>query len=147
MGTMQAGIRLINNKIKFSSAVSGKPEIITDSKPPYGDGDGYYPTELLLISFGTCAGGTVLSLLRRFGRTVDGVEIQMYGSVREEHPKCFSRIDMEMAIASPDATADDCKTALMLTEKKYCPVWAMLRGNVETKTLCKLNGETVETHG
>lgn len=146
MEILEANIRLVNKKLRLSSASKGKGEIITDYLPPQGDGEGYYPSELFLISFGTCAGGTILSLLRRFGRTIDGFSIKMQGELREEHPKCFSKIIMEIWIASQDATMEDCEKASLLTEKKYCPVWAMIKGNVEVDTVFQLNGDSITVH-
>jgi putative redox protein len=130
METLEANIRLMNDKMLLSSTSPGRNEIITDYFPPYGDEGGYYPSELFLISLGTCAGGTILSLLRRFGKTIDAYCIKMLGALRDEHPKGFHKITMEFWITSPDAAMEDCEKASMLAEKKYCPVWAMIKGNV-----------------
>lgn len=137
--TMEAKIRLTNQKLRFSAAAREKTEIITDYVPPYGDDDGYYPLEVFLVSLGTCAGGTILSLLRKFGRNIDAFEINMRGESRTEHPKSFSRIHMEISVTSRDATEDDIQKATRMSEEKYCPVWAMIRGNVEVKSTFLLN--------
>jgi putative redox protein len=139
--TMTAKIRLMNQKLRFSAAAPEKPEIITDYIPPYGDDEGYYPLEVFLISFGTCAGGTILTMLRKFGRTIASFEINMRGESRNEHPKSFSVIHMEILVVSPDATEDDVQKAIGLSEEKLCPVWAMVRGNVEVKPTFRLNGQ------
>jgi putative redox protein len=34
-------------------------------------------------------------------------------------------------LKSPDTTEDDLKKVLKLSEETYCPVWALLKGNVE----------------
>ena len=138
MDILEANVRLVNEKMRLSSESNGKYEIITDYLPPYGDGDGYLPSELFLISFGTCAGGTILSLLRRFGKTIEGFSIKLQGQLRDEHPKSFSVIMMEIWITSGDVLMDDCEKASLLTEKKYCPLWALIRGNVEVKTVFHL---------
>ena len=137
---MQTRIRLLNDKLRFSSVTPGKYEIITDYLPPYGEGDGYYPMELFLVSLGTCAGGTILSLVRKFGRTVNAYEVHMTGQERDEHPKSFSVIHMDIYAESPDATMDDFEKAKVMTEKKYCPIWAMIRGNVELTATFHLKG-------
>ncbi len=134
-GILKANIKLLNDKLRFSSAAPGKYEIITDYLPPYGEGDGYYPMELFLVALGTCAGGTILSLVRKFGRTIESYEVQMTGEERGEHPKSFSFIHMDIHVKSPDAVIEDFEKANIMTEKKYCPVWAMIRGNVEVETV------------
>jgi putative redox protein len=138
-GILKTNIRLLNDKLRFSSAAPGKYEIITDYLPPFGNGDGYYPMELFLVALGTCAGGTILSLVRKFGRKIESYEIRMTGEEKEEHPKSFSVIHMDIYVQSPDAGMDDFEKANIMTEKKYCPVWAMIRGNVEVVTAFHLN--------
>ena len=136
--TITTKIRLANHKLRFSATAREKPEIITDYVAPYGDDDGYYPLEVFLISFGTCAGGTILTLLRKFGRNIDDFEINLRGESRTEHPKSFSVIHMEISVVSIDATEDDIQKAARMSEEKYCPVWAMIRGNVEVKSVFRL---------
>lgn len=139
--TMAVKIHLTNQKLRFLATAPEKPEIITDYVPPYGDDDGYYPLEVFLISFGTCAGGTILTLLRKFGRSIDNFEIYIRGESRDEHPKSFSSIQMEISVTSPDATEDDIQKATRMSEEKFCPVWAMIRGNVEVKSVIRLIGK------
>ena len=136
---MEAKIRLTNQKLRFSAAAPEKPEIVTDYVPPYGDDEGYYPLEVFLISFGTCAGGTILTFLRKFGRNIEEFEINLQGESRMEHPKSFSTIHMEISVTSPDATEEDIQKAARMSEEKFCPVWAMIRGNVEVKSVFRLN--------
>lgn len=138
-GILKTNIRLQNEKLRFSATAPGKYEIITDYLPPYGEGDGYYPMELFLVALGTCAGGTILSLVRKFGRAIESYEVRLTGEEKDEHPKSFSQIRMDIYIKSPDAQIDDFEKAGVMTEKKYCPVWAMIRGNVEVVTTFHLN--------
>jgi putative redox protein len=59
------------------------------------------------------------------------LSISVRGTQREEHPLAFARIDMELTVTSSDATEDDVKLAIAKSEEKFCPVWAMIKGNVE----------------
>ncbi len=139
METLEAHIRLMNDKLLLSSYSPGRGEVVTDYLPPYGEGSGYFPSELFLISLGTCSGGTILSLLRRFGKQVDSYSINMLGTLRDEHPKSFSEITMEFYITSRDVNMEDCEKASLLAEKKYCPIWAMIKGNVQVEAKFHLN--------
>jgi putative redox protein len=127
---LEAKIQLLNEGVKFKSTVEGKPEIITDYLPPYGDGLSILPLELFLISFGTCAGGVILPLLRRMGKHVQDFKILIQGKRREEHPLCFEKIKFTISVTSADVTDEDIKKAMELAEGKLCPVWAMIKGNV-----------------
>jgi putative redox protein len=128
---LEANVKLINDKIKFECTAGDQPPIITDYIPPLGDNKGYMPLQVFLISFATCAGGTVASLLRKFRKDVSGLSIAVRGAQREEHPLSFARIELVFTVTSADATEDDVKLAIAKSEEKYCPVWAMIKGNVE----------------
>ncbi len=127
---LEAKIQLLNDGVKFKSVVEGKPEIITDYLPPYGDGLSVLPLELFLISFGTCAGGVITPMLRKMGKQVLNFGIVVQGKRREEHPLCFEEIKLIISVTSPDITEEDVKKVLVLAEEKICPVWAMIKGNV-----------------
>jgi hypothetical protein len=40
---IEASVKLIDNKVKFSATAEGNPEIILDYIPPLGSGKGYMP--------------------------------------------------------------------------------------------------------
>jgi len=130
---LEAKIQLLNEGVKFKSLVEGKPEIITDYLPPYGDGLSLLPLELFLISFGTCAGGVISPILKKMGRHVRDLQITVQGKRREEHPLCFSEIKLVISVTSEDVTEEDLTKVMKLAEEKICPVWAMLKGNVDVK--------------
>jgi Predicted redox protein, regulator of disulfide bond formation len=131
---LEAKIKLINDKIKFSCQSKDNTKIITDYIPPLGDNEGYMPLELFLISLATCTSGTLLPLLRRMRKTIDGFEMKIEGTRKEQHPTAFSRILMDIQIQSDDMEKDDLEKALRLAEETYCPVWAMIKNNVTVET-------------
>lgn len=135
---VEAKVKLINDKIKFSCKAKDNPEIIADYIPPLGNNEGYMPLELFLISLAACTSGTVLPLLRAMRKTISGFEMKIEGVRREEHPTCFSRIIMDMEIRSNDLEPGDLDKALKLVEEKYCPVWAMIKNNVAVETKYKI---------
>jgi putative redox protein len=135
---VEAKVKLINDKIKFSCKAKDNPEIIADYIPPLGNNEGYMPLELFLISLAACTSGTVLPLLRAMRKTISGFEMKIEGVRREEHPTCFSRIIMDMEIRSNDLEPGDLDKALKLVEEKYCPVWAMIKNNVVVETKYKI---------
>lgn len=127
---LEARIKLINDQIKFSCTAKENPEIITDYIPPLGNNEGYMPLELFLISLATCTSGTILPLLRRMRKTIDGFEMKIEGTRRDQHPTSFSQIIMDMQFRSNDLENQDIEKALKLAEETYCPVWAMIKNNV-----------------
>jgi putative redox protein len=105
-----------------------------DYTPPLGDGQGYMPLELLLMSLAYCSGGTLSFLLRKMGKNIAGVAVHAKGERRDTSPTSFRNISLEFELYSKDAGDADVKKALTLAEESVCAVWAMLKGNVEIMT-------------
>jgi putative redox protein len=135
---LEAVVELINQKVKFKGIADSKDPIIIDYIPPVGDGDGYTSLELLLLSFSSCSATSVLSLLRKMKKNIAAFKVKANGIRRETHPLSFEKINLEFIINSSDATETDVHKAIQLSEETYCPVWAMLKNNVEIKTNCQI---------
>jgi putative redox protein len=137
--TLEASLALVNEKM-HCIAFAGKNEPIhTDYVPPFGDNLGYMPLQLFLISLGSCAAGAVMVLLRKMQKNVTGLEVKVSGVRREIHPTSFKEITLEFHMVSPDVTTADMDRAIALSEASICPVWAMVKGNVEVKTLYEIH--------
>jgi putative redox protein len=130
---LNTSITLINEKLHFKAKVGDNEPISIDYTPPLGDNLGYTSLELLLLSLSSCVGSAVLTFLRKMRKTINGCEIQANGIRKEEHPTCFKSILLTINLKSADITEDDMKKVIKLSEDTYCPVWAMLKGNVEVE--------------
>ena len=129
---------LINDKLNFKGIVENNVPISIDYTPPLGDNLGYTSLELQLLSLTSCIGSSILTFLRKMRKTIIGCEINAKGIRKEEHPTCFKTIFIEINVNSPDVTAEDLDKVIKLSEDTYCPVWAMLKGNVEIDVKCKI---------
>ena len=135
MSVISVDLHTIDDKVKFAAVSRENPEIVLDYFPPYGEGKGYTSLELLLVSLGSCLSTTVITLMRdRMRKSVAGLSLRATGTTRETHPKAFTHIQLEMELTSPDAGDEDLRKAIAVSEEKLCPVWAMLKGNVEIQT-------------
>lgn len=132
---LAANLSLINQKLHIRAQAGNFEPIDTDYIPPYGDEKGYMPLQLFLISFGACASGAVLTILRRMQKTITGFDMKISGVRRTEHPTSFSSIKVEYYIKSPDVLQSDVEKALALSEQSICPVWAMIKGNVDVESV------------
>lgn len=132
MDTLTVKMQTIDEKTMFSATARENPEIIIDYFPPAGTGNGYTSLELFMTSFGSCVSTTVLSLLRyRMKKKVDGVVAEVQGTVREEHPKALKHILLTLTFKSKELSKAEAQEALKVAEDKLCPVWSMIKGNVE----------------
>jgi len=133
-GQLYASVNLLNQKVKFEGTAGEKAPITIDYIPPIGDGEGYTSLELLLISLASCSGTTMVSLLRRMQKAVTGLKVNASGVRREQHPTGFKTIELQFIINSKDVTNEDVQKAVQLSEESLCPVWAMVKNNVEITT-------------
>jgi putative redox protein len=129
-------IHLTNQKIQFTGVSRANPDrpISFDYKAPIGDGQGYNGLELLLMSLSGCSATAIVYLLRKMGKDVSGLQVNAKGVRRDQPPIKFEKIFLEFIVNSRDAKEEDIQKAIQLAEGSVCPVWQMIKGNVEVKT-------------
>jgi len=130
---LTTSINLLNDRLHFEGNVEGNDPISIDYIPPLGDNLGFTSLELFLFSLSSCLGSSVLIFLRRMSKTISGFEIISSGIRKEEHPTGFKTITLQLMVKSPDVTAEDLDKVIKLSEETYCPVWSMIKGNVDIK--------------
>jgi len=132
MDTLNVKLQTIDEKTMFSATARENPEVIIDYFPPIGSGKGYTSLELFMISFGSCISSTLLSLMRyRMKKRVDGVAVEVEGTVREEHPRALNHILLNLTFRSKELSKTEALEVLKAAEDKMCPVWSMIKGNVD----------------
>ena len=128
---LNTSIVLVNDKLQFKGTVDNNDPISIDYVPPLGDNLGYTSLELLLLSLSSCIGSSILTLLRKKRKNIEGLEMHCKGIRKSEHPTCFETIFVKINLKSPDSTEEDLEKIMKLSEATYCPVWAMMKGNVD----------------
>jgi len=132
---LEISLKSIDDKVKYSAASRANPEVVVDYFPPYGTGEGYTSLELLLVSFASCVSSTLSIILKgQMQRKITSISAKTKGYVKDEHPKALSKIELELHIESNDAQEADVEKTLAALESKLCPVWSMIKGNVEIET-------------
>lgn len=120
----------LRGKVHLTGRGHTPHEVQIDYIPPFGEDDGFMSLELLLISLASCSGHAVLLLLRKMGKTVDGLVVKAVGNRREEHPTVITDVELDFRLQGDALDAASVEKAIQLAEETYCPVWAMLKGNV-----------------
>jgi putative redox protein len=131
---LEATVNLTNQKVQFTGISRSNPEIICDYDPPLGDGQGYTGLELLLISLAACSGTTIIALLRKMGKNIDGFKVNAKGLRRDEHPTSLQKIFLEFILNSKDTEEPEIQEAIQQSQETYCPVGNMLKNSVEIIT-------------
>jgi putative redox protein len=135
---LTVSLNLVNDRLHFIGKAGENDSISIDYIPPLGDNLGYTSLELLLLSLASCTCSTILPMLRRMNRTINGLEITSSGIRKEQHPTGFKMRTIEMSIKSLDTTAADMDRVISLSKETYCPVWDMLKGNVDIEVKYKI---------
>jgi putative redox protein len=84
------------------------------------------PMETVLESLAACMAMDVLPILRKQRRTITDFWVDLTAERAKEHPRVFTKIEMDIHLVSPDATERELERAIELSETKYCSVSAML---------------------
>ena len=120
----------LQGKVHLTGRGHTPHEVQIDYIPPFGEDDGFMSLELLLISLARCSGHAVLLLLRKMGMTVNGLEVGATGTRRDEHPTMITDVELDFRLQGEGLDVASVEKAIQLAEETYCPVWAMLKGNV-----------------
>ena len=135
---LEASVNLLNNKLHFLGKAGENEPVHLDYTAPIGDNLGYMPLQIFLMSLAACAGGSVLYLLRREGKIITGLDVRATGTRRMTHPTSFSKIVLDFEIKSDGLTDMVMQKAISDSEETYCPIWAMIKNNVEVVSNFKI---------
>ena len=103
--------------------------VVMDSLPEAGgEGVGFKPTELLLISLAGCTAVDVISILGKKRQKVTHFSVEVEGAQREEYPQYFTDIKLVYKIKGENIDEAAVQRAIELSEQKYCSVRATLAG-------------------
>ncbi len=99
-----------------------------DTTPEFdGDSSATKPLELLLIALGGCTGMDIVPLFKKMRQDVTTVELNISAERAEEHPRVYTRIDIEYVVSGRNLEEDKVKRAVDLSQERYCSVSAMLK--------------------
>jgi putative redox protein len=91
-----------------------------------GDNDGLRPMELIGIGLAGCTAMDVISILNKKKQKINNFEVLVHAETASEHPKVFTKIEIEYVVTGEDIDPEAVKRAVELSETKYCPAQAMM---------------------
>jgi putative redox protein len=110
------------------------------------DWTGVSPMEVVLLGLGGCTGLDVISTLRKMRQEVTGYAVRVRGERRDEHPRIYTRIEVEHELRGRELKESSVKRAIALSAGKYCSVSAMLEVNAELTLTYRIVEDTTGTH-
>nr|MBP9028108.1 OsmC family protein [Aminivibrio sp.] len=67
-----------------------------------------------------------------------GFEVRAKGARSEKPPIKLEKISVEFVLESKDAEEKDLRRAVQLAEESLCPVWQLIKNNVEVVPECRV---------
>ena len=89
------------------------------------------PMELILMALAGCGSMDILPILKKKRVDVDDFEVNVSAERSTEHPKVFTKINIEYVFYGKNIQSADVERAIELSYTKYCSVHAMLKTSVE----------------
>lgn len=135
---IKVSLELIDKKMKFQGCSENKEFIKTN----YIHGEisiEHTPLELFLISLSSCLGGTVSALLRTQNKDIKKLIIESKSKREKEHPTGFKKILIKLYLESNNTDIKELEAVIKIAEEKICPVWSMIKGNVEIIVNASIN--------
>jgi putative redox protein len=118
---LEKGMRLAGiNELGLITYFDTHPEVGGEDTAPT-------PLEVMLQSLAGCTAMDVISMLRKRRKTIDDFSIDLEAERAQEHPKVFTKVKMTYNLKSPDATVEEFKNVITLSQEKYCSVSAMFK--------------------
>ncbi|MBN2030895.1 OsmC family protein [bacterium] len=106
--------------------------VILDTDKKYDGSEGAAkPMEMILMGLGGCSGMDILSILKKMHIDVLDFEIRIQAVQADEHPRIFTKIDIEYVFGCDEVDIEKLEKAIRLSHEKYCPVMAMFKEDVQ----------------
>ena len=138
MATSKAYLKQVKG-ITFAGKTDSNHWITVDGPENFGGSDaGIRPKELLLLSLAGCTASDVVSILKKKRVKLDDFEINISAEMTEEHPKVFTKIDLEYVFYGDNIKEKDVERAIDLSQTTYCGVTAMLEKVLEINHTYKI---------
>ena len=122
------GKDIVNTKwlgeMAFEGDINGH-KIVIDADPAVGVQDkGPRPKPFMLLALGGCTAMDVISILKKMRVEVDSFNVRVEGYLTDEHPKHFYKMHVIYEFTGKNLPVDKLKTAIELSEERYCGVSA-----------------------
>jgi putative redox protein len=91
-----------------------------------GSEDGFRPLELIAAGLAGCTAMDVISILQKKRQAVTAFEVHVHARRAEQHPRVFTRADIEYYIIGSQVDQTAVLRAIELSATRYCPAQAML---------------------
>ncbi len=116
----------VRGKVKWVEGMQFVGKMETDQCGIILGEGGISPMKLLLLSVAGCTAYDVVMILQKMREPIEGLEVEISGKRREEHPKVYERVHLHYKIHG-DVREEKAKRAIELSQDKYCSASAHIK--------------------
>ena len=131
----------VHGKNMMYTGEAGGHTVTLDYIPPYGEGAGFMPMQLYLVSLAACLGSTLRYMADANGWKITDISMEARGTRQDKPPKSFGAIEFDIRVASPDLDEETLARLGRLAESKHCPLTTMLPDDVAVTMTYHINRE------
>jgi putative redox protein len=117
-------------KKQFIGTDSGKHSIVISAHDSENH-TGMKPSELMLLSLGSCSGYDVVDIIQKKRMQLEDMRIEISGEQDPDPPWTFRKIHMKFYLKGHDITEKAARQAVDLSINNYCSVAATLSGKAQ----------------
>jgi len=118
--------------LKFVGTANSNHSVVMDAPAASGGNDSAVrPSELVLMGLAGCTGIDVVSMLKKMRVAFDSFEVGVEAETADEHPKFYTRINVEYRIRGHNIPEDKLQRAIDLSRNTYCSVGAQLKASAQ----------------
>lgn len=113
-------------QLVFDGGGPGRPPVPIDGDSQAGTS----PVEFLLVAAATCTGADVVGILEKMRVQLEGLDIDVVGTRRDEHPRRLTALHYVFTVRGEGADETKVRRAVDLSIEKYCSVHASLAPDI-----------------
>ncbi len=119
-------------KMAFEGMADRGYTLPLDADPSVGgESKGFSPFELLALGVAGCTAMDVISILLKKRQEVTALEVRLRDERATEHPKVFTRLEIEYIVTGRAVDPAAVERAVQLSNDKYCGAIAMVKHTAE----------------
>jgi putative redox protein len=141
----EQGLALVSveweDEMRFLGDSEGQSVRLDADSAVGGRGDGLSPMTLLLLGVAGCTAMDVISILRKKRQNVTGLRVEARGRRADEHPRVFEAVALVYEVRGRAVDPKAVERAIELSEDRYCPAIATVRGTAEIRSRYEITEE------